>query len=158
MELLSGNFNITDIIISILSSFAVVFLTMPIHECAHAFIATKLGDPTPRYQGRLTLNPFAHIDYLGALSMILLGVGWAKAVQVNPRNFKNPKVGMAITAFAGPAANIIRAVFSMLLAYVFVTIAAPLGLVAAYATDFFVNVAFFNVGELFNKALHFFIS
>lgn len=145
MELLSGNFNITDIIISILSSFTVVFLTMPIHECAHAFIATKLGDPTPRYQGRLTINPFAHIDYLGALSMILLGVGWAKAVQVNPRNFKNPKVGMAITAFAGPAANIISAIFSMLLAYVFVTIAAPLGLVAAYATDFFVNVAFFNV-------------
>ena len=144
-DLISGDFQFTDLIIHILSCIVVIFITMPIHEWAHGFVATKLGDPTPRYQGRLTLNPFAHIDYLGALSMLLLGVGWARAVQVNPRNFKNPKVGMAITAFAGPAANIITATFSMLLAYVFITLAAPLGVFAVYASDFFVNVAFFNV-------------
>lgn len=144
-ELLSGDFQISDLIIHILSCLVVIFITMPIHESAHAFVATKLGDPTPRYQGRLTLNPFAHIDYVGALAMIFLGVGWARAVQVNPRNFKNPKIGMAITALAGPMANILTATLSMILAYVCITIAAPLGVISAYACDFFVNVAFFNI-------------
>ena len=115
-DLISGNFQISNLIIHILSSIAVIFITMPVHEWAHGFIATKLGDPTPRYQGRLTLNPFAHIDYGGALCILLFGVGWAKAVQVNPRNFQNPKMGMAITACAGPVANVLTATVSMIFA------------------------------------------
>lgn len=114
-EIIAGNMNFTDMLIYALSAFAVILLTMPVHEWAHGFIATKLGDPTPRYQGRLTLNPFAHIDYIGALCIILFGVGWAKPVQINPRNFKNPKVGMAITALAGPVSNILMAGLSLLL-------------------------------------------
>ena len=55
-----------NVIAAVLSSLAVIFLTLPIHEFSHAFVATKLGDPTPKFQGRLTLNPFAHIDYIGA--------------------------------------------------------------------------------------------
>lgn len=144
-EIIAGNMGFTDMILYALSAFAVILLTMPVHEWAHGFIATKLGDPTPRYQGRLSLNPFAHIDYLGALSMLFLGVGWAKAVQVNPRNFKNPKVGMAITAFAGPAANIITATISMLLAYVCAYTLSSVGAFMGYVVDFFITVAFYNV-------------
>lgn len=112
--ILNDSFNLASVIIYLISSLVVVFLTLPIHEWAHGFAATKLGDPTPRYQGRLTLNPFAHIDYIGALCICLFGIGWAKPVQVNPRNFKNPKTGMAITAFAGPAMNIIMATVALL--------------------------------------------
>ena len=145
LDLIRGDFQISDLIVHVLSCLVIIFLTMPVHEWAHGFIATKLGDPTPRYQGRLSLNPFAHIDYLGALSMLFLGVGWAKAVQVNPRNFKNPKVGMAITAFAGPAANIISATISMLLAYVCAYTLSSVGAFMGYVVDFFITVAFYNV-------------
>ena len=88
---------------------------MPIHEFAHGFVATRLGDPTPRWQGRLTLNPLAHIDYMGAAAILLFGIGWARPVSVNPRYFKNPKRGMAITAIAGPVANVLLAFVFMLL-------------------------------------------
>lgn len=99
----------------IMSAVIVIFLTLPVHEFAHGFIADKLGDPTPRYQGRLTLNPIAHIDPIGALGILLFGIGWAKPVSVNARNFKNPKAGMAITALAGPVSNIIMAFISLVL-------------------------------------------
>lgn len=87
----------------------VIFVTLPIHEWAHGFASTRLGDPTPRYQGRLTLNPLAHIDWLGALGILVCGIGWAKPVQVNARYYKSPKWGMALVAFAGPMSNILTA-------------------------------------------------
>mgnify|MGYP006992103760 CR=1 FL=1 len=114
-EILSGEMDFMGAIIYILSTLTVIFLTLPIHEFAHGFTAVKLGDDTPRWQGRLTLNPFAHIDYFGALCILLFGFGWAKPVQVNQRNFRNPKRDMAITAFAGPLSNIIVAFVAMLL-------------------------------------------
>ncbi len=114
-EILSGNTNIVNVLVYIVSSLVVIFLTLPIHEFAHGFVATKLGDPTPRYQGRLTLNPLAHIDYLGALCILIFGFGWAKPVSVDMRNFKNPKVGMAITAIAGPMSNIIVAFIAIVI-------------------------------------------
>lgn len=144
-ELLSGNIDPLSLVVSLISSLVVVFLTLPIHEWAHGFAATKLGDPTPRYQGRLTLNPFAHIDYIGALCIILFGVGWAKPVQINPRNFNNPKVGMAITAFAGPAANIVVATVSLLFANAVATFGAGIGVAALYIYMFFVSIAQINV-------------
>lgn len=110
-----GEFTFSTVIVYIISALAVVFLTMPVHEFAHGFAAVKLGDNTPRWQGRLTLNPLAHIDYVGALCIILFGFGWAKPVQIDARNFKNPKTGMAVTALAGPLANIIVAFVSLLL-------------------------------------------
>ena len=106
-RLLSGSIDFASIIVYILSSLTVIFLTMPVHEFAHGFAATKLGDPTPRYQGRMTLNPFAHIDWIGAACILLFGFGWAKPVQVNSNNFRNPKKGMALTAIAGPISNIV---------------------------------------------------
>ena len=120
-SILRGGSSLTEIIIYIVSSLIVIFLTLPIHEFAHGFVATKLGDPTPKYQGRLTLNPLAHIDYLGALCILVFGFGWAKPVSVNMRNFNNPKAGMAITAVAGPLSNIIVAFIAILIKGIIMT-------------------------------------
>lgn len=142
-ELISGNYGFTDVIIYILSSLAVVFLTMPIHEFAHGFIADKLGDPTPRYQGRLTLNPFAHIDYMGSLCILLFGFGWAKPVQVNAYNFRKPKRDMALTALAGPVSNLMVAFLSLVVAKVMESFFVAVW--AQYVILFFVGVAQINI-------------
>ena len=104
-----------NLVINLLVRVFVVFCTLPIHEFAHAFVADRLGDDTPRLKGRLTLSPLAHLDLIGALMIFLVGFGYAKPVPVNSRNFKNPKGGMALTAAAGPASNLIMAfIFSFL--------------------------------------------
>lgn len=92
----------------------VVLITLAIHEYCHAYAAYKLGDNTARDMGRLTLNPLKHLDPVGAICMLLFHVGWAKPVPINPRNFKNPKKGFAITAIAGPLSNIVMAFFGAL--------------------------------------------
>lgn len=92
----------------------VLFTAVPVHECAHAWVAEKMGDDTGRKQGRITLNPFAHLTLWGSLMMILVGFGWGKPVNVDSRNFKNPKKGMVLTALAGPASNFIMAFLSMI--------------------------------------------
>lgn len=146
--ILGGGFSQQTIIV-LMSSVFVVFCTMPIHEFAHAFVATKLGDPTPRLQGRLTLNPFAHIDLIGALMILIVGFGYAKPVPVNIRNFKNRKVGMGLTAAAGPAANLIMAfVFLTLYAisyYNGTEFAQIVGLFFYYAAYINTSLAVFNL-------------
>lgn len=93
-------------LISVVFTAVVVFLIcMPSHEFAHAYAAYKLGDPTAKQQGRLTLNPFKHLNLWGALMILIIGVGYAKPVPVNMINFKNKKRDMAIVAFAGPLMN-----------------------------------------------------
>lgn len=94
---------------NVIASIVIVFTALPIHEVAHGYIANKLGDPTAKNLGRLNLNPLAHFDPIGTTALVLFGFGWAKSVPVNPYYFKNRKNGMAITAFAGPAANILLA-------------------------------------------------
>lgn len=95
---------------------AMVLLTaIPIHECAHAWASNKLGDPTAKNLGRLTLNPLPHLDLIGSVLMLFTGFGWAKPVPVTTRNFKNVKQGMILTALAGPAANILLALLSLIL-------------------------------------------
>lgn len=118
-DLFSGDGNMLDLIIKLFSRLFVVFCTMPVHEYAHALIATKLGDQTPRLSGRLTLNPLAHISPIGAIMIFLFGFGYAKPVNVNPRNFKDPKKGMAITAVAGPVSNLLMGFVFIVLATVF---------------------------------------
>ena len=108
-QLLSGNFTIQTIIAEILAVLVIIFLILPFHEWAHAQTAYLLGDTGIKQRGRLSLNPLSHIDPVGALAMLLIGFGWAKPVPVDSRYFKNPKVGMAITAFMGPVANLIAA-------------------------------------------------
>lgn len=105
----------------ILAALINIFLSLPIHEFSHAFAAYKLGDPTAKNMGRLSVNPFRHIDWLGSALIIVAGFGWAKPVPVNMNNFKNPKKGMAITALAGPVSNILLA-FVMLLLYNVITL------------------------------------
>ena len=109
IALFQGNGSFAGVVIHILAILMIIFLVLPFHEWAHAWVASLLGDTSIKYRGRLSLNPMSHIDYMGALCLLLFGFGWAKPVPVDDRNFKNPKVGMAITALAGPMANIVAA-------------------------------------------------
>lgn len=89
---------------------AAILIVISIHECAHALIANYLGDSTARLRGRMTLNPLAHLDIIGTLMLFFVGIGWGKPVPVNPRNFKNPVNGSALTSLAGPMSNFLTAV------------------------------------------------
>ena len=94
----------------------VALLALTVHEFSHGYAAYKLGDPTAKYQGRLTLNPLRHLDPIGAVCMILLKFGWAKPVPINPNYFKKRKRDFAITALAGPLSNLI---FSFVAAFLY---------------------------------------
>ena len=83
-----------------------LLFAITIHEYAHAQAADSMGDPTPRYMGRLTFNPMAHLDPIGALLLVVAGFGWAKPVQINTNNFRNRKEGIMKVSLAGPAANL----------------------------------------------------
>ncbi len=102
--------------ISLLINIPITLICLTGHELAHGLVSKKLGDPTPRMEGRLTLNPIAHLDLIGTLLMIFTGFGWAKPVMVNPMYYKDRKKGMALTAAAGPLANLIMA-FAVLVLY-----------------------------------------
>lgn len=105
-----------DYLFSILARLVVLFTCIPAHECAHGWVAHRLGDDTAKNQGRLTLNPLRHFDLLGTLSLVLLGFGWAKPVPIDSRFFKgNQRRGIALTAIAGPAANLLMALVILLL-------------------------------------------
>lgn len=109
-KILTNGFN-TDTMLALFAALFVIFCVSPIHEYAHALTAYKLGDRTAKFQGRLTLNPLAHIDPIGAIMILLVGFGYAKPVPVNMRNFprQRRKLYMGITALAGPLSNLIMA-------------------------------------------------
>ena len=94
-----------------------VILAMGIHESAHGLVSYWFGDPTAKEEGRLTLNPLAHVDWAGLLCLLVFRFGWAKPVPVDPRYYKDPKTGMIWTAFAGPIANFSLALVSIILYY-----------------------------------------
>lgn len=102
-----------DYLVSLLLTLPAVIIAITFHEFAHAWMADKLGDTTPRYQGRLSLNPFAHLDPVGTILLIFAHVGWGKPVQINPNNFTSNKskgVCEALVSVAGPAMNFIIAI------------------------------------------------
>ncbi len=99
----------------IIFSIPSILIASAIHEFSHAWAAYKLGDLTAKAEGRLTLNPLAHIDPIGALMMVIAHFGWSKPVPINEYNFRNPITGTAITAFAGPLSNMLTAVISAVL-------------------------------------------
>lgn len=101
--------------IMVLFIFPIALISLVVHELSHGLMAKKLGDPTAKYMGRLTLNPLAHLDPIGTVSMLLFGIGWAKPVPVDPRYFKKPKKGMALVGLAGPVSNLILAFIGVLL-------------------------------------------
>ena len=121
-----------------------LIISVTIHEFSHAFVADKLGDPTPRYQGRVTLDPRAHLDPMGTVAILILGFGWGKAVQFDPYNLKDPKRDIALIALAGPASNIILATILSIAIGVFGISGALLSILA---TVIFINVmlAIFNL-------------
>ena len=96
-------------LIMIIASIPALIIAAAGHEYAHAKAADLLGDPTPRMMGRLTMNPFVHLDLVGSLALIIGGFGWAKPVIVNPTNFKDPRTDDMIVSIAGPMANILMA-------------------------------------------------
>ena len=153
LDLIRGG-DTTEIIIGVCVSIFIVFCILPIHEFAHAFVADKLGDDTPRSQGRLTLSPFAHIDWIGALMIILVGFGYAKPVPVNPRRtrLKNKKAAMAIISIAGPLSNLIIGFFSILIYFLILKNTVKVSLTAIAFEEFFrlsalinINLAVFNL-------------
>lgn len=113
------NFLTSETIYWILFAIPSILIASTIHEYAHALTAVKLGDPTPKAYGRLTINPLAHIDPIGALSMIILRFGWSKPVPINTRNFNNERLGIALTSLAGPLSNILMLLLTALLNYLF---------------------------------------
>ncbi len=150
-----GSIDLVDFAISIL----VLFFSIAIHEFAHAWSALQLGDRTAYYQGRVTLNPAAHLEPIGTMMIFIsaltgYGIGWGKPVPVNPRNLRyGPRVGMALTAAAGPISNILQAIAwgIPLRLYVHQTIGLPALAVQVIRLGFIINIhlALFNLIPLF---------
>ena len=128
----------------------VVFCTLPVHEFAHAWMAVRLGDDTPRLSGRLTLRPMAHIDPIGAIMIFLVGFGYARPVPVNVHNLKNGRKSFALVAFAGPLSNLIMAFIFILCRNIVNTIFVLAGLPEAVYT---VLMLFFSFAASVNISL-----
>lgn len=130
----------------------VLFTAMPIHECAHALVASWLGDDTADAQGRLTLNPLSHLDLVGSLMILVAGFGWAKPVPVNPLNFRRNGItmrgGMALTAAAGPLSNLLLGfVFFLLskLTWALTSLPIELSVIFLMVTQINIMLAVFNL-------------
>ncbi len=102
-----------ELIFTFLSYAMILLVALPVHELAHAYTADRMGDQTARWNGRLTMNPFAHLDIFGSLLIFLAGFGYAKPVPVNPRNFRDYNKGMILTSLAGPLSNLVMAFLSL---------------------------------------------
>lgn len=121
---------------------AALIIAISVHEFAHALAADKLGDLTPRYQGRLTLNPLVHLDLLGTIFILFASFGWGKPVQFNPWNLKNPKRDSAIISLAGPFSNLLTA---SLLSLLFRALPPPGNLFLVPIIVLNINLSFFNL-------------
>ncbi|HHT9129977.1 MAG TPA: site-2 protease family protein [Candidatus Brocadiaceae bacterium] len=145
--------NLNNLIISI----PTILYALTIHEYFHGWTANKFGDPTAKLLGRLTLNPLAHIDIMGALCFVFAGFGWGKPVPINPSYFRNPRRDNMIVSFAGPASNFISAflfgvIFQLLRSIPFiipVNIAAVLYNLLISGIIMNLSLAFFNMIPLF---------
>lgn len=136
--------------LELLITIPAVLLALTFHEAAHGFVAYKLGDTTARDCGRLTLNPFRHIDLLGLLCMVLLRFGWAKPVPVDPRRFRHPRRDMALVAIAGPLTNVLLSFFCILFYYL-LALHFPFSEFANALGSFFVITAVLSAGfAIFN--------
>ncbi len=147
-SLFSGG--IRGLLITLLLTLPAVILCLSIHETCHGLAAYALGDRTAANQGRLTLDPMAHIDPMGFLCMLLLGFGWAKPVPVNTSNFKNRRAGMAIVAAAGPVSNFLIGFVGYLLyffiSYATASMSGVAGLFVWVIAQFFRYLATLSIG------------
>lgn len=140
-------------ITELLARMIVLFSAITVHEYAHGFVAYKLGDPTAKYSGRLSLNPLSHIDPFGAICMVLFRFGWAKPVPINPMYFKDRKKGTALVSIAGPLANITLAFLSTVIFALYLVFLAPYiwTPLSSFISEIFVQLALLNISfAIFN--------
>lgn len=130
----------TKLVLQTAARLIALFIAIPIHESAHALVAYKLGDPTAKYAGRLTLNPLKHFDLIGSLCLLVAGIGWAKPVPVDARYFKHKRAGMALTAAAGPLSNLILAFITMIVYKIFIY-----SIPSTASTFFFIEIILYYV-------------
>lgn len=131
--------NPVSAIVGILVILPGMLIALSFHEFAHAYAAVKLGDDTPRLQGRLSVDPLRHIDPIGFLCLMFIGFGWAKPVVINPRNFENPRRDDTIVAFAGPLMNFVLAIVFMGILKLLFTF-APYNFLASQTGDILVEI------------------
>ena len=137
-------------LIALLLTAVAALLCITVHELCHGLAAYRLGDPTAKNAGRLTLNPLRHLDFLGLIMMLVVKVGWAKPVPIDMRNFRNPKRGMALTALAGPASNFLISLVSVGICSAIFHFAV-VSKVSLLLLSFFANLALLGTGMgLFN--------
>ena len=135
-------------IIGLLISVVCRLIAITGHEVAHGFVSYKLGDPTPRREGRLSFNPMAHLDLMGTLLMLLTGFGWAKPVSVDPRYYRDTKKGMALVAIAGPLANLVMAFAGLLIYAIIFAInvkTGALSMLTSFLSEFSISFAITNL-------------
>lgn len=133
-----------------------VLIALTVHEYAHGYTAYRLGDPTAKNMGRLTLNPLKHLNLFGTLCMLFVGFGWANPVPINARYFKKPRKGMAIVALAGPLSNMLLAIVSAFIFLLSTRIATHFtGMRFAYLCFYYLGLLFY-VFHLMNLSLCFF--
>lgn len=140
-------------ITELLARMIVLFSAITVHEYAHGFVAYKLGDPTAKYSGRLSLNPLSHIDPFGAICMVLFRFGWAKPVPINPMYFRDRRKGTALVSIAGPLANIALAFLSTVIFAIYLVFLAPYiwTPLSSFISEIFVQLALLNISfAIFN--------
>jgi Zn-dependent protease len=125
--------------ISLFISILAFLVALAVHEFFHAWSSEKLGDPTAKYEGRLSLNPLAHLDPIGTLMILMFGFGWGKPVPVNPLNFDNPRRDTALVSLSGPASNLVIATFLGII------LKLPLGSPGLYLELLLAPIAILNV-------------
>lgn len=124
-----------------------MLIAISVHECAHGLMANFLGDPTAKHEGRLTLNPLAHLDLFGTLMFLFVGFGWAKPVPINPRNFRSVKQGITLTALAGPLSNLLLAFLTLFAGITLSALNMQVGPTASqFFSDFFHTMLWLNLG------------
>ncbi|MBO5252888.1 MAG: site-2 protease family protein [Clostridia bacterium] len=141
-----GHVDIVEVMLQVVATLLIIFLVLPFHEYAHGWAANKLGDPTAKWEGRLTFNPLASVEPMGAAALLLFGFGWAKPVPVDSRYFKNPRRDMALVALAGPTANLLASFVGALLMYAVMAF-------VPYNTFVYYTVVFFNYYSFINAVL-----
>jgi len=131
--------------------FVAFLIAITVHEVSHGYTADRLGDPTARVMGRLTLNPFKHLDPVGTLMILFAPFGWAKPVPFDPFNLKNPRRDAALISLAGPAANLITAVLSAILLHIIVSFSflSLISYLLSFVVILNVNLAIFNLVPIF---------
>ncbi|MEG1516453.1 MAG: site-2 protease family protein, partial [Clostridia bacterium] len=130
-----GSFDMVSFLQALVVSLPAILLALTLHEAAHGYVALRCGDPTAKLMGRVTLNPLKHLDPKGFLAMLLIGVGWAKPVPVNPGNFKHPRRDDIMVSMAGIAMNLIQFLLGCALMYAMLALALGRVPTAAYRPD-----------------------